>query len=99
MEYKDLNPEILEKAAAMLKAIAHPVRISIINYLEDGALKTVTEIHRHVAIEQAVASHHLLILKDKGVLSSKREGRNISYFLKHKNLGSLLNCIKDCCEL
>ncbi|HOU00940.1 MAG TPA: metalloregulator ArsR/SmtB family transcription factor [Bacteroidales bacterium] len=98
MEFKDLNPEILEKAASMLKAIAHPVRISIISYLEDGNMRTVTEIHTHLEVEQAIASHHLVILKDKGVLSSKREGRNIWYFLKHKNLGILLKCIEECCS-
>ena len=36
MEIKNLNPESLEKAAGMLKAIAHPVRISIISCLEHG---------------------------------------------------------------
>jgi hypothetical protein len=36
MELKELNPETLEKAAGMLKAIAHPVRILIVQYLEDG---------------------------------------------------------------
>jgi len=97
MEYKDLNPEVLEKAASLLKAIAHPIRISIINYLDDGKMRTVTEIHKQLAIEQAIASHHLVILKDKGVLSSKREGRNIWYSLNYTNMGQLLNCIKECC--
>jgi DNA-binding transcriptional ArsR family regulator len=97
MEYKNLNPEVLEKAASMLKAIAHPIRISIIDFLEDGRMRTVTEIHKKLAIEQAIASHHLVILKDKGVLSSKREGRNIWYSLKYKNLGQLFDCIKECC--
>ncbi len=45
MELKELNPETLEKAAGMLKAMAHPVRISIVQYLEDGKKRTVTEIH------------------------------------------------------
>jgi hypothetical protein len=39
MEFKELKPENLEKAAGMLKAIAHPVRISIIGCLEDGRKK------------------------------------------------------------
>ena len=97
MEFKELNPENLEKAACMLKAIAHPVRISIIGCLEDGKKHTVTEIYNQVGIEQSVASHHLGILKDKGVLSSKREGKNTSYFLKHDNLKTILNCISGCC--
>jgi DNA-binding transcriptional ArsR family regulator len=93
-----LNPENLEKAANMLKAIAHPTRISIIGCLEDGQKLTVTEIHNQLKIEQATASHHLGILKDKGVLSSKREGKNIYYFLRHETLKVLLACVSGCCN-
>lgn len=98
MELKEINPETLEKAAGMLKAIAHPVRISIVQFLEDGRKRTVTEIHRKLGIEQAAASHHLVILKDRGVLSSKREGKNTWYFLKHPNLRNVLANIGDCCR-
>ena len=98
MEFKELNPENLEKAANMLKAIAHPMRISIVGCLEDGKKRTVTEIHKQLGIEQATASHHLGILKDKGVLASKREGKNTWYFLKHENLKTVLNCINTCCQ-
>jgi DNA-binding transcriptional ArsR family regulator len=97
MKHTELNPENLEKASNMLKAIAHPIRISIIGCLEDGQRLTVTEIHEQLGIEQATASHHLGILKDKGVLTSKREGKNIYYFLKHATLKVLLNCVRGCC--
>jgi DNA-binding transcriptional ArsR family regulator len=98
MELKELNPESLERVAKMLKAIAHPVRISIVGCLEDGKKRTVTEIHRQLGIEQSTASHHLVILKDRGVLSSKREGKNTLYFLKHENLKTVLGCISGCCQ-
>jgi len=98
MEFTELNPETLEKAAAMLKAIAHPVRIKIVGCLEDGKKQTVSEIHKQLGIEQSTASHHLGILKDKGVLASKREGKNTWYFLKHENLKTILNCVGNCCQ-
>ncbi len=98
MEFKELSPESLEKAAGMLKAIAHPVRITIVGCLEDGKKRTVTEIHKQLGIEQSTASHHLGILKDKGVLASKREGKNTLYFLKHQNLKTILNCVSGCCQ-
>jgi DNA-binding transcriptional ArsR family regulator len=98
MEFKELSPESLERAANMLKAIAHPVRISIISCLEDGGRKTVTEIHTQLGIEQSTASHHLVILKDRGVLASKREGKNTLYFLKHENLTTILSCVNSCCK-
>lgn len=93
---RDLKIEQLEQAVNMLKAIAHPMRISIISLLEDGRRMTVTEIHEKLQIEQSTTSHHLGILKDKGVLSSKREGKNTLYFLRNENLGRILDCIGKC---
>jgi DNA-binding transcriptional ArsR family regulator len=98
MELKELDPETLEKAASMLKAIAHPVRIAIVGFLEDGKKRTVTEIHKKLGIEQAAASHHLVILKDRGVLSSKREGKNTCYYLKHANFKNILTSVGECCK-
>ncbi len=96
MKVQGLKPEQLEQAAVMLKAIAHPMRIAIISYLEDGKRLTVTEIHEKLKIEQSTTSHHLGILKDKGVLSSKREGKNTYYFLKHEKLSNIVECISLC---
>ena len=62
MEFKELKTENLERAATMLKAIAHPLRLLIVGSLEDGNLLTVTEIHKKLGIEQSTASHHLGIL-------------------------------------
>ena len=98
MDFKDLTPQNLEKASGMLKAIAHPIRISIVGCLEDGKEKTVTEIHNLLGIEQSTASHHLLILRDRGVLASRREGKNTWYFLKHPNLKDVLNSVSTCCQ-
>jgi DNA-binding transcriptional ArsR family regulator len=97
MEQRSHDPETLEKVAAMLKAIAHPVRIAIVGYLGDGKKRTVTEIHRNLRIEQSVASHHLAILRDRGVLSCRREGKNILYFLKHEKLKNILDSAGECC--
>jgi ArsR family transcriptional regulator, virulence genes transcriptional regulator len=98
MEFKELTPENLERAANMLKAIAHPIRISIVGCLEDGEKRTVTEIHNLLGIEQSTASHHLVILRDRGVLGSKREGKNTWYYLKHPNLKMILSCVSNCCQ-
>ena len=98
MKINNLTPDQLEKAANMLKAIAHPMRIAILNYLEEGKKLTVTEIHELLNIEQSTTSHHLGILKDKGVLSSKRDGKNTYYFLKHNNLRQIVECVSECCD-
>ena len=96
MQIKDLTPAQLEEAANMLKAIAHPLRISILSYLEGGKKLTVTQIHELLGIEQSTTSHHLGILKDKGVLCSKREGKNTYYYLKDTSLSNIVHCVGKC---
>ena len=96
MEINSLNPEQLERASSMLKAIAHPMRIQILSFLEDGSMLTVTEIHEKLNIEQSTTSHHLGIMKDKGVLNSRRDGKNTYYFLKHEQLSNIVECISKC---
>lgn len=86
----------LENASEMLKAIAHPMRIAIVDMLSEDKTLTVTEIHEALNIEQAVASHHLSILKNKGVLISVRNGKNSNYKLKHPRLAQIISCIDKC---
>ncbi|MCF8361743.1 MAG: metalloregulator ArsR/SmtB family transcription factor [Prolixibacteraceae bacterium] len=96
MSTQEFDENSLNKAAAMLKAMAHPLRISILNLLKNGEELTVTQIHELLDIEQSTASHHLGILKDKGILCSKRNGKNTYYFSKHKVLGQMIECVKSC---
>ena len=96
---QELDSDRLEMAANMLKAIAHPMRIAILKHLEEGKKLTVTEIHELLGIEQSTTSHHLGILKDKGVLCSKREGKNTFYYMKHELLSQIVECLQRCtCE-
>lgn len=96
MKFDGLTVEQLEKAANYLKAIAHPMRIAILQYLDGGRQVSVTEIHEHLKIEQSTTSHHLGILKDKGVLGSKREGKNTYYYIKNDQLSNILECVTHC---
>ena len=96
MKITSLTTEQLEKASAMLKAIAHPVRIAILDHLEDGRKLSVSDLHELLKIEQSTASHHLGIMKDKGILISKREGKKIFYFIKDKNFNKIVECVGSC---
>ncbi len=96
MVFKELNIDKLESVANMLKAIAHPMRIAILNLLENEENLSVGEIHRKLGIEQSSTSHHLGILKDKGVLVKKRHGKNSYYSLKHENFAKVIECVGNC---
>ncbi len=92
----DINK--LEMAASKLRAIAHPMRIAILELLNESPKLSVTEIFEKLKIEQASASHHLNILKNKGVLTSKRDGKKIFYSLKSVSLTEIIECINRCNE-
>ncbi len=99
VEIKELDADRLEIAASMLKAMAHPMRIAILKHLEGNKRLTVTQIHQLLEIEQSATSHHLGILKDKGVLCSKREGKNTFYYLKYEILSHIIDNLQTCaCE-
>ena len=91
-----LDIQKLETAASKLRAMAHPMRIAIIELLTDNKKLTVTEIYERLSIEQASASHHLNILKNKGLLDSKRDGKMILYSLKTNVLANVIDCINQC---
>lgn len=95
MNTEEQTLEKLTLAAEMLKAIAHPMRITIVSFLEGNQKHTVTEIYERLGIEQSATSHHLGILKSRGVLASTRDGKNTYYFLKHKGLSGILKCIES----
>ncbi len=88
----------LENAASKLRAMAHPMRIAIIDMLNEVEMMSVTEIYERLEIEQASASHHLNILKNKGVLVSKRDGKKIFYALKSKTINQIIGCLNICSE-
>jgi DNA-binding transcriptional ArsR family regulator len=91
-----LDIQKLEMAASRLRAMAHPMRIAIIDLLTENKKLTVTEIYERLNIEQASASHHLNILKSKGLLESKRDGKMILYSLRITALTNIIDCINQC---
>jgi len=96
MKKVKLDIEKLEIAASKLRAIAHPMRIAIVDLLTSNPKMTVTEIYENLNIEQASASHHLNILKNKGLLDSRRDGKMIYYSLKFEHLTEVIDCINRC---
>ena len=84
---KSINIERLEEVAAKLRAIAHPMRIAIMELLETEGELNVTELYETLNIEQATASHHLNILKTRNVLGSRRAGKKTYYSIRYHSYG------------
>ncbi|MCC7464952.1 MAG: helix-turn-helix transcriptional regulator [Saprospiraceae bacterium] len=85
----------LETATEVLRAVAHPHRLLIIELLQQNKTMNVTELYEKLGIEQAVASHHLRILKDRGVVQVRRDGKNSNYSLKTEEYYKILEVLTN----
>ena len=77
----EMDFSTLEHCTETLRAIGHPLRLQIVLHLHAKERMSVTEIHEELDVEQAVASHHLRIMKDKNIVLVKREGKSSFYSL------------------
>jgi DNA-binding transcriptional ArsR family regulator len=94
-----LNDELVEKLeriAFILKTVAHPMRLAIVHLLEQHPKLSVSEICEMLGSEQSLTSHHLQSMKLKGVLSVKRDGRNMFYSLKERDVSLIIECLENC---
>ncbi|MDH5559220.1 MAG: metalloregulator ArsR/SmtB family transcription factor [Deltaproteobacteria bacterium] len=89
----DDQEENIEKAVRCLKVIAHPARLKIICVLETGE-HSVQQLEQYVGIAQATLSQHLSLLKDRGILSSRRDGNFSLYRVANNDMIKLFELIK-----
>ncbi len=95
---RKIDSSKITKVAETLKTISHPVRIEILSVLEANGALTVTEIQEQVdiAVEQSLLSHHLIKMKDKGLLQSEKRGMNVFYRLSDPNIMRIFDCLDGC---
>jgi len=75
----------IKQGAEFLKVIAEDNRLKILYLLKNGE-KCVCEIWQFLNLPQNLTSHHLKVLKDFGLLNSRKDGLKIYYSLSEKNL-------------
>jgi len=85
---------IFELHANLLKALAHPRRLEIIHLLRDKEL-CVSDIYEMLDLPQPNISQHLMILRDAGVVTTKREGKQIMYALSHLNIVKASDVLRE----
>ena len=83
---------LFEKQAEIAKAIAHPLRIAIIDFLKDGE-QCVCDIAEHVGSERSNVSRHLSVMVNAGVLEYRKEGLKVIYSLKCPCILDFFSCI------
>ena len=91
----DKNKQLLfEKQAEIAKAIAHPLRTAIIDFLREGE-QCVCDIANYVGSERSNISRHLSVMVKAGVLEYRKEGLKVMYKLKTPCILDFFSCVTD----
>jgi ArsR family transcriptional regulator len=86
--------QIFELHAELLKALAHPKRLEIIQLLRNQKL-TVTQIQTMLDLPQCNVSQHLQILREANVVSTSKKGKQVTYQIAHKNFIKACDQIRE----
>lgn len=84
--------DINQLRAELLKGLAQPTRLKIIELLRDGE-KCVCEIFPAINEEQSNTSRHLNMMQTSGILSRRKDGLKIYYAIKHPQVLEVITLV------
>lgn len=91
---ESLKQELDRLHASVCKGLADPKRLLIINALRDGEM-SVSDICDQLELPQSNVSQHLGILRDKGLVASRREGQKVYYSLTSLKLVEAMDLLRE----
>ncbi|HYA90055.1 MAG TPA: metalloregulator ArsR/SmtB family transcription factor [Thermodesulfobacteriota bacterium] len=81
-----------EIRAKIIKAMAHPVRLMIIDFLKKKEY-SFSEVFKLFELDKSTVSKHLLVLKEAGIVSSKKNGADMMYKLEVPCVTDFFSCV------
>lgn len=88
------DENLIQIESDFLRAIAQPTRLRILYFLKDGE-KCACEIIPKMKEDQSNISRHLALMKDAGILESRKEGVSVYYKIKDKRVFTLLSIVDE----
>jgi ArsR family transcriptional regulator len=88
------DEERAERAAEILRALAHPVRVEIVRLLGEGEL-CVKRLEEILGVPQPSVSQHLARLRYAGIIESERRGHLVCYRLRHEGAATAVDAVVD----
>jgi ArsR family transcriptional regulator len=80
--------------SAIIKALSHPARLEIIDRLEKNGCN-VSKIQKNIGLPQSTISQHLKILRNAGIIKSRREGTKVCYEIEIKEVRSIIRMLEN----
>lgn len=90
-----INNEKLQKSSETLRALAHPLRLRIIEFIDEQGTINVNKIYNTLNLEQSITSQHLRILRKAGLVHTEREGKFIHYSIDYDNISTAVQAINN----
>ncbi len=88
-----INNEKLQASSELLRAVAHPLRMKILEFIDQNEEINVNKIYNTLGLEQSITSQHLRILRVAGLVNTQRDGKYIHYSIDYKMLGNAVSAI------
>lgn len=91
-EHQKMSAEAVGLVAARFKVLSEPLRLQILQYLENGEA-SVTNVTKAVESTQPNVSKHLKMLQDEGLVSKRQEGNTVFYKIADESIFELCEVV------
>ena len=88
-----IDNERLQVSSDILRALAHPLRMKILSFIDKNQSVNVNKIYSSLKIEQSITSQQLKILRASGIVNTHREGKYIHYTLDYVRIGATIQAV------
>ena len=89
------NNEKLHASTELMRALAHPLRLKILEFIDKHGTINVNKIYNALQLEQSITSMHLRILRSAGVVIANKDGKfmhyKIDYSIVHRAASAVNN--------
>lgn len=91
----NINNEKLQTSAEILRALAHPLRLKILSFIDQNGTINVNKIYNTLKLEQSITSQHLRILRMAGLVVTQRDGKFIHYSIEYPKIANAVKAINN----
>ncbi len=82
----EIDNDQLQVSTDILRALAHPLRMKILEFIDKNKTINVNKIYNTLKLEQSITSQHLKILRASGLVHTHREGKFVHYTIDYPKL-------------
>lgn len=90
-----IDDEQLQDAAGILRALAHNLRLEILDFIDKNDTINVNKIYNTLNLEQSITSQHLRILRLAGLVTTERDGKFIFYSIDYEKVRGVKESISS----